>query len=175
MTRIKINVKRRLTEGKQLLNEVSLEKAKESLDSKKLLKAIRQYAINYAHSEPWEWKDVHRDDDDAALNPDHPESSLRPQALNNMVSTMHDSLKGWIWDMIPEDIETDRTRRDKSNQALALLVAATFGCERSPKHDEKGWCTTTPKMMHKLWKTWRCILITSISWRSQTLIKYWKH
>ena len=122
MTRIKINVKHRLTEGKQLLNEVSLEKAKESLDSKKLLKAIKQYAINYAHSDPWEWKDIYSDDAEYEdIYHNQGEHNLRPQALNNMVSTMHKSLKGWIWDMIPEDIETDRTRRDKSNQALALL------------------------------------------------------
>jgi len=132
MTTFKINIKRRLKEVRSrnpetriLLNEVSLEKAKESLDSKKLLKAIRQYAINYAHSDPWEWKDVYTDEAELAVtyDPDLPprESNLRPQALNNMVSTFHDSLRGWIWDMIPEDIETDRTRRDKSNQALALL------------------------------------------------------
>jgi len=105
----------------QLLNEVSLEKAKESLDSKKLLKAIRQYAINYAHSDPWEWKDVFQDEGSYVFGAKPTERALRPQALNNMVDTMHKSLKGWIWDMIPEDIETDRTRRDKSNQALALL------------------------------------------------------
>ena len=137
--KFKIKIKRRLRENLQLLNEVSLEKAKESLDSKKLLKAIKQYAIDYAYSEPWEWKDVFLDeeDPDRAIAPGHSESNLRPQALANMVSTMHDSLKGWIWDMIPEDIETDRTRRDKSNQALALLWLLRL-------------MRTQPKMMKKV-------------------------
>jgi len=111
VSKITIKLSHQVVEVKQLLNEVSLEKAKESLDSKKLRKAIKQYAINYAQSNPWEWKDIF---DDEGYN-------ILPDKLDLMVSTMHDSLKGWIWDMIPEDIETDRTRRDKSNQALALL------------------------------------------------------
>jgi hypothetical protein len=115
------HIRQLVMEELQLLNEVSLEKAKESLDSKKLLKAIKQYAINYAHGDPWEWQDVFQDDGSYVFGTKPTERALRPQALNNMVSTMHKSLKGWIWDMIPEDIETDRTRRDKSNQALALL------------------------------------------------------
>ena len=115
------HIRHLVMEELQLLNEVSLEKAKESLDSKKLLKAIKQYAINYAHGDPWEWQDVFQDDGSYVFGTKPTERALRPEALNNMVSTMHASLKGWIWDMIPEDIETDRTRRDKSNQALALL------------------------------------------------------
>jgi len=135
MPQRRIKIIRQLAEGKQLLNEVSLEKAKESLDSKKLLKAIRQYAITYAQAEPYEHGDVLKDPEDMIAG-DH-EGNLRPQALNNMITTMHDSLKAWIWDMIPEDIETERTRRDKSNQALALLWLVRLA-------------RTRPRMMRRL-------------------------